>query len=382
MRVLVSGGGTAGHVYPALSVAERLSADGRDDVLFAGTPDGLEARLVPEAGVAFVGLPARGFDRSRPWTLITSSLEIAISTVRAYGLLGRVRPDAVIGFGGYVSIPLGIAARLRGVPLVLHEQNAVPGLANRVLSRWAKAVATTYASSQPLFRHPQRVTVTGNPVRPAVLGSDRESGRADLGLSDDRTALLIFGGSRGARHLNEAAQRVAPDVLAVPDVEVVHVAGRAEVESVRAGLAGVDADTARWHVYDYIDDMGSALAGADLVVARAGATSIAEITALGRPALLVPYPYATDDHQTKNARAMVDAGAAVLVADAELDTSLFRDTLLALLRDAPRRATMAAASKALGHPKAADDVAELVRRTARGSTRHGRSPEAPGPLEN
>ena len=358
-------------------MAERLSVAGPDEVLFVGTPEGLEARLVPEAGVAFVGLPASGFDRSRPWTLLTSALQIAISTLRAYRLLGRVRPDGVIGFGGYVSIPVGLAACLRRVPLVLHEQNAVPGLANRALSRWAGAVAATYDSSVPLFRHPDRVTVTGNPVRPAVLSAERTAGRDGLGLSVDSTVLVIFGGSRGARHLNEAAVRAAPDVLAAPNVEVVHVAGRAEAESVRAQVAQVAGDTGRWRVHDYIDDMGAALAAADLVVARAGATSIAEITVLGRPAVLVPYPYATDDHQTKNALAMVGAGAAILIADSELDGLRFRDTLLALLGDAERRATMAAASKALGHPNAADDVVELARRRAQDRSRRLRSPEVP-----
>jgi UDP-N-acetylglucosamine--N-acetylmuramyl-(pentapeptide) pyrophosphoryl-undecaprenol N-acetylglucosamine transferase len=376
VRFVLSGGGTAGHIYPALSVAERLSAGGRDEVLFVGTPQGLEARLVPEAGVAFTGLPASGFDRSRPWTLITSSVRIALSTVRAYRLLGRLSPDAIVGFGGYVSIPVGVAARMQRVPLVLHEQNAVPGLANRVLSRWADSVATTYASSVDRFRHPERVIVTGNPVRPAVLTSEVSRGREVMGLAQDSVVVLVFGGSRGARHLNEAVMRVAADVLGITGVEVVHVAGRAEVEGVRAEVESKALDQKRWHVYEYLEDMGSALAASDLIVARAGATSIAEITVLGRPAILVPYPYATDDHQTLNAAAMAAAGAAVVVADDELDGSRFDDALLSLLSDAERRANMAAASKALGRPGAAEDVADLTRRVARERSRRHRTSES------
>jgi len=351
-------------VYPALTVADRF-ADAPDEVLFVGTPNGLEARLVPEAGVAFRGLAAAGFDRARPWTLVTSTLRIAASTVRAWAWLGKTRPDVVIGFGGYVSIPVGLAAVVRGVPLVLHEQNSVPGLANEVLSRWARAVGVTYEESAAALAHPERVVLTGNPVRPAVLAASRERGRAALDLPDDATVLLVFGGSRGARHLNSAILGLRSRLLAIPGLQVVHVTGVAEVDAVRAALQTAGGDGGgRWKVIDYLDDMGSALMACDLVVARAGATSIAEITALGLPAVLVPYPYATDDHQTKNATAMVTHGAAQLVADSELDGERFGDIVAGLLSDAQRRASMAAASRALGRPDAADRVAELARQAA------------------
>lgn len=346
-------------------MAEQLAAE-RDEVLFVGTPQGLEARLVPEAGVAFHGLPAKGFDRARPWTLVTSSLIIAASTLKAWALLGRVRPAVVIGFGGYVSIPVGFAALLRGVPLVLHEQNSVPGLANRVLSRWAKAAGVTYSESASLLAHPERALVTGNPVRSAVMRAGRAAGRESLGLTPGATVLLVFGGSRGARHINSAVVAVAPRLMSLGDVEVVHIAGRSEVEAVRAALREGGVPEGRWHLLDYVDEMGPVLASADLVLARAGATSIAEITALGLPSVLVPYPFATDDHQTTNARACGDHGAAVLVADSDLDDERFGDTLVALLCDAPRRASMADASKELGRPDAASAVVGLMRAVVQG----------------
>ena len=348
-------------MYPALTVAGILAAE-RDEVLFVGTPDGLEARLVPEAGVAFRGLTARGFNRSRPWTLVTSSVRIATSTIRAWIWFGADRPDVVVGFGGYVSIPVGLAAVLRGVPLVLHEQNSVPGLANRVLSRWASGVGVTYEESRSRLAHPERVEMTGNPVRPAVSSADRSGGRATLGLPQDARVLVVFGGSRGARHLNSAIVALRDRLLGLDDLHVIHIAGKAEGETVRTALASAGGDgDGRWRVLDYLEDMGSALAAADLVVARAGATSIAEITVLGLPAVLVPYPYATDDHQTKNAATMVAHGAAELVADSELDGERFGDIVLAILEDAAVRDTMSDASRALGKPDAAQCVVTLAR---------------------
>lgn len=341
-------------------MAAGLSEGERDEVTFVGSPNGLEARLVPEAGVRFVGLPARGFDRSRPLSLVTSSLLLAVSTVRALWLLLRRRPDVVVGFGGYASIPVGVAAATLGVPLVLHEQNSVAGLANRQLSRWACAVATTYEASTAGLRHPERAVLTGNPVRPEIVSSTREEGRARLGLGPDELVLLVFGGSRGARHLNDATVALYPRLRTVPRLRVLHVAGRIEAASVVERLAALGGDT-RYRVLDYLDDMGSAIAAADLVVARAGATSIAEITALGRPAVLVPYPYATDDHQTKNAAAVEQAGGALIVPDADLDGPAYADAVLRLLMDGEARDRMAAASVALGRPSARDDLVTLVR---------------------
>jgi UDP-N-acetylglucosamine--N-acetylmuramyl-(pentapeptide) pyrophosphoryl-undecaprenol N-acetylglucosamine transferase len=337
-----------------------------DSVTFIGTPTGLEARLVPEAGVSFVPLLALGFDRARPWTLVTSTALIAISAVRAWFLMGRMKPDVVVGFGGYVSIPVGLAAVSRGIPLVLHEQNSVPGLANRFLSRWATHVAITYPGSGSHLAHTERAAVTGNPVRSEMFEVSRERGREALGLREAETMVLVFGGSRGARHINTAMVALCERIMSDNTVCVVHAAGRAEASSVLAALSERPGfDPKRWRVHEYLDDMASALAAADLVVARAGATSIAEITVVGLPAILVPYPFATDDHQTANASMMVEHGAAELVADDELDSERFGEALMGLIGDPARRATMSAASRALGRPDAAMGVADLVRRAAR-----------------
>lgn len=361
MRVLLSGGGTAGHIYPALTVADRLAA-AHDDVTFVGTPDGLEARLVPEAGVTFRGLPSMGFDRARFSTLLIAGLLTVLSTLRAWWWLGSSRPHVVMGFGGYVSLPVGIAAVLRGIPLVLHEQNSVPGLANRVLSRWASVVGVTYEESAVLLPRARRIELTGNPVRGEVLRSSSESGRKRLGIQDGDAVLLVFGGSRGARHINEAMIGLRDDLMAVDGLVVVHVAGPHEADAVRSGI-GNEAD-GRWQVHEYLGFMGDAIAAADLVVCRAGATTIAELTALGATSILVPYPFATDDHQTKNAATLVAHGAAVLVADSELDGDRLGSEILRLLSDPAARANMAAASRALARTDADHRLAELAHEAA------------------
>lgn len=360
MRVLLTGGGTAGHIYPALSVAAHLRAGGHD-VAFAGTPDGLEARLVPEAGIDFFGIPSRGFDRARPLTLVTSSAVMLLSLAKARSAIRSFEPDVVLGFGSYVSLPVGIVAALSRIPVVLHEQNSLPGLANRVLSRFAVFVGVTYEGSIKHLRHPERVVVTGNPVRPEIIDADRERGRAGFGVPANGVLLLVFGGSRGARHLNETLVELAPALMEVPDLYVVHSAGRLEYEEVTEAIAeALGGAVSRYRVVDYIERMGDALASADLVVARAGATSIAEITAVGRPAVLVPYPYATDDHQMLNARAVSQVGGADVVADADLGQSGFRETVLRLVHDSSRRERMAEAAATLARADATERVAALA----------------------
>ena len=351
-------------MYPALTVADHLAAGGHD-VGFVGTPDGLEARLASEAGVVFHGVPSRGFDRGAPLTLLTSALVTSGSLVKAQRLIRRTRPDVVIGFGGYVSLPLGLAAVRSRVPLVLHEQNSIPGLANRVLSRWARSVGVTYEASVAHLARPERAVLTGNPVRRAVLEASRDRGRAFLGLDPQATVVLVFGGSRGAQHLNSAVAGMAPRLMAVPGLQVVHVAGRIEAADVADRVQAAVGETDRYRVVDYIDAMGDALAAADLVVSRAGATSIAEMTAIGRAAVLVPYPYAIDDHQTGNARTVAEAGGAALVADADLDTDEFSDVVMRLVVDAETRDAMARASARRARRDATERVAALAVDAAR-----------------
>lgn len=361
MRIVLSGGGTAGHINPALALAEVLQSRGCE-VLFAGTPAGVEARLVPAAGIPFVPFEAQGFNRSHPLTLPKAVLKIAKSTRAAREWFDEIKPDCVVGFGGYVCIPVARAAEQRGIPVVVHEQNSVMGMANKYLARRAAAVCLTYEHAAAALGEPaaSRVVVTGNPVRASVFSATREQGRAAFGVPADARMLLVTGGSLGARHLNQALAALKGTLLSYPDLHIVHVAGPKELERVQEALALSPAEAARWQVLGYTDRMGEAMAAADVVVSRAGATSLAEISARALPALLVPFPFATEDHQTMNARACVEAGAALMVPDAEVEGPQFAQALVRLIEDGDLRGRMAAAARAQKTRDAAALLADEV----------------------
>ncbi len=357
--IVLSGGGTAGHINPALALAEVLGQRGCG-VHFAGTPQGLESRLAVEAGLPYRAFRASGFDRSNPVSLVTGVCRIAKSTRQARAWFAELAPDAVVGFGGYVCIPVARAAEQLGIPVVLHEQNSVMGMANKFLSGKAAAVCLTYADTAGNAASAEQTHLTGNPVRASVLAASRAEGRALRGIPEDATVLLVFGGSLGARHINQAIVRLKGELLARPDLHIVHITGPKELEQVQRDLALSDEQAERWHVVGYEDKMAQVLAAADCVVSRAGATSLAEISARGIPAVLVPFPYAAEDHQTKNAEGYVAAGAAELVSDDMLDSPAFERAVLALVDDEARRARMRQAAASFGSADAACVLADIV----------------------
>ena len=388
--MILSGGGTAGHIYPALALASELRTRGHE-VLFVGTPSSMEERLAEDAGLPFEALDVRpleqnyriwrGPQRARYTTLITSPLSWWRARIPARAILRTFRPDVVVGFGGYVCVPMVRAAQQAGVATVLHEQNAVLGKANRQLARRATMLALTYettVSEAHAVVGVDKVTVTGNPVRPEVEKADRAQARAMLGLRESNTMVLVFGGSGGARRLSEAFVRIYPQVeaataagaTAVAEVAVFHATGTRDYAHIADLLAAqhcppdTRADTlgrpARYTIEPYFDDMPVKLAAADLVVSRAGSTSVAEFMARALPAVLVPFPHATADHQTKNAQALVDAGAAVLVRDDELDSRWFGEVVAELAHDPDRRAEMSRAYATLSTANAREALADLV----------------------
>ncbi len=367
LRVAIAAGGTAGHINPALALAEELAARGHQ-VEFFGQPKKLESTLVPQAGFPFNPIDVTGFDRSRPWTLVSALWRMRAAQKTIGRHFGSERPDVAVGFGAYIELPLINWCHAQGIPCVIHEQNSVPGLANKTSAAKVKTVCVSLPVAIDAFRGKvgpdTQIVVTGNPVRQSVIRADRAQGRRDLGIPEDATMLLVFGGSLGARHLNQGVAALKSKLLSRRDLYVIHSTGKGEYDSVVQELALTQEESARWRVMPYIDRMGEALAAADLVLSRAGASSVAEIAALAVPSMLVPYPFATADHQTTNARYLVDAGAAVLLPDEKIDTPEFEDDLLGLVDDPARRQAMRDAARGLAQDKAALALADQVESAA------------------
>ncbi len=370
LSVAIAAGGTAGHINPALALAEELRSRGHD-VAFFGQSRRLEGTLVPQAGFGLTSLDVTGFDRTRPWTLISALVRMR----RAERTLGRHfaevgRPDVSVGFGAYIELPLMRWCARNDIPVVLHEQNSVPGLANKTSAAKATKVCVSLPVAIDAFKDrvgaSTQIVVTGNPVRRSVIDASREAGRKAFGIEDGQTMLLVFGGSLGARHLNEGVVALKDELLARPDLRIVHSTGKELVDEVTSSLLLDEEQAKRWQVRPYIDNMGEALAAADLVLSRAGASSIAEIAALAVPSMLVPYPLATADHQTTNARYLVDAGAAVMIADDDIDSPAFAQQLLGLVDDGARRDEMRARARGLAQDKAAVALADQVELAAQG----------------
>ncbi|MCA9670164.1 MAG: undecaprenyldiphospho-muramoylpentapeptide beta-N-acetylglucosaminyltransferase, partial [Myxococcales bacterium] len=341
LRLLIAGGGTGGHVMPALAVAEQLRDEAPESaVRFVGAEGGLEARLVPQHGFQ-IDLLRVGKLKGAAWLARARTLAgLAPAVARAAGIVRRFAPDVIVGVGGYASAPVALAARFTGRPMVLLEQNAIPGFTNRVLSRLAERVVVSFAETGRYFPRPERTVYLGNPVRPALLAALRaRAAAADAAAATrrDSTTLLVVGGSQGARRINELVCEIAPELLAKrPRLRLVHQCGETDAPWVRERHAAHGA-AERVRVHAFIDDMVAAYLGADVLLGRAGATTIAEISVAGLPALLVPYPYAADDHQSANARALVDAGAAQMVRQDALDGARLLEALAALIDDDARR---------------------------------------------
>jgi UDP-N-acetylglucosamine--N-acetylmuramyl-(pentapeptide) pyrophosphoryl-undecaprenol N-acetylglucosamine transferase len=356
-RVVIAAGGTAGHVVPALAVADALRALGA--VLRFVGGERAEAQLVPAAGYPLHKLAVTGLSRSNPLAALRALGRAGRAFLRVRALLGELRPDAVMGGGGYVSGPVGLAAVTRRIPLVLTEADSHLGLANRALAPFARRVCLAFplpAGARRGAGPGARYRLTGRPIPPPQM--DRAGARTRLGIGEHETCVLIFGGSLGARSINLAAV----EAFAGAAFHVLHVCGRRDYPelSERARPDGYD-------LREYLDlaDFADALAAADLVVARAGG-SLFEIAAHGRPAILVPYPHATADHQSANARWMTEAGAAVTIPDGELSAARLARETAALLADPQRLGAMAAASARLGRPDAAREVAGELLQAARG----------------
>jgi UDP-N-acetylglucosamine--N-acetylmuramyl-(pentapeptide) pyrophosphoryl-undecaprenol N-acetylglucosamine transferase len=362
LTVVIAGGGTGGHLFPGIAIAKEIQKRRPDArISFAGTSRGIEARVVPREGFALDLIRSAGLKGKSIVARARGAALLPLSVVDAWRVISTRRPRLVVGVGGYSSGPVVLVAALRGVPTMLLEQNAVPGLTNRLLAPFVRAAAVTFESTTAFFG--AKAFISGNPVRPEFLTAEKPA--AESGDDVPTSArVLVFGGSQGAHAINMAMVEAAEELaaLATP-LRVTHQTGERDLETVRAAYrrASLTAEVAA-----FFDDMGWRLRDADLVVCRAGATTVAEITAAGKPAILVPLPTATDDHQRKNAEALAAAGAADVLIQSEMSGHVLAQRILALAADRAKRLRLAAVARTMAHPDAAevivDRALELIQR--------------------
>jgi UDP-N-acetylglucosamine--N-acetylmuramyl-(pentapeptide) pyrophosphoryl-undecaprenol N-acetylglucosamine transferase len=353
MRVVFAGGGTGGHLYPALAVADELSSrDPRFEALFVGTSRGIEARAVPEAGYGLELIPSRGArGKGLPGKAVTAAM-LTAGTVRAMGIIRRFKPDLVFGSGGYASVAAVSAAWLLGRTVVLQEQNSVPGLANRVLAPAASRIYLGFEQARGHFKKGAPVMVTGNPLRRDIGDRRGPDARSAFGLPAGGTVLLVFGGSQGAMRLSRAA---ADYILRRKGLRAIVQTGEAGYDEISGRLSGA-AD--RVHVSPFIGDIGGAYEAADIALARAGALSVSELAETGLPSVLVPYPHCADDHQTRNASVLVETGGAVMIEDSRLDADSLASILDPIIEDEEAIGRMRDSLAPLRGRRAAETIAD------------------------
>ncbi|MCX2454794.1 undecaprenyldiphospho-muramoylpentapeptide beta-N-acetylglucosaminyltransferase [Lacticaseibacillus nasuensis] len=355
MRVVVSGGGTGGHIYPALALIEQLKTRGLlDDVLYVGTHRGLESRIVPKAGIPFATIELQGFKRSLSLSNVKTVTMFLGSIGKAKRLLRDFRPDVVVGTGGYVSAATVFAATRLHIPTVIHEQNSVAGVTNKFLARFVDKIAYAFPEVADTFPA-KKLVQTGNPRAQQVAHLRPNNRLADFGLTPSERTLLIFGGSRGAPKINEAAIAALP-TFAASHFQTLFVTGRVHYDAV-IKAAGAVPDNVK--IVPYVDDMPAILPDLTLVIGRSGATSLAELTALGVPAVLIPSPNVTGNHQFINAQSLAKAGAAMVVPEDEIGAD-FGERVASLMQDDERLVRMTRAAKQLGVPDAADRLIAVM----------------------
>jgi UDP-N-acetylglucosamine--N-acetylmuramyl-(pentapeptide) pyrophosphoryl-undecaprenol N-acetylglucosamine transferase len=351
MRVMIAGGGTGGHVIPALAIAGALKSAYAAEVCFIGTAKGMETRLVPQAGYPLELIDVGQLNRVSLATQLKTMVALPRGIFHCLDLLRRWQPQVVVGVGGYASGPAMLAALLRRLPTLAFEPNAVPGLANRLIGKRISAAAVNFAPTLSYFRNAE---LTGIPVRAEFFALAPRP-------PESAPRLLVMGGSQGARALNQRMPEVAKALLdAVPGLTILHQAGPRHAETTEAAYTASGASADRWRVQAFLEDMPKQFAASDLILARSGASTVAELAAGGKPSLLVPFPQAADDHQRKNAEVLVEGGAAVMLLEEDMTGTTLLDKLTGLLGNPERLREMAASARTFAHPQAAARIAEMV----------------------
>lgn len=364
MRIIMSGGGTGGHIYPAITIVRAIQKYIPScEVLFIGTQQGLEADIIPQEGFEIRMIDVRGFERRLSLKNIQTIFKTIGSVWKSREIIRNFKPDIVIGTGGYVCGPVLLAASMMNIPTMIQEQNVIPGVTNKILSRFVDKIAVGYEEALTYFPYQEKGFVSGNPIRPEILSATREEGIIALGLDPAKRTILISGGSRGARSINQAMIEVYQQFAGREDIQLLHVTGQSEYNGIVGKLQECCIDTIKAGniiITPYLYNMPLALAAADLAIFRAGAVGLAELTARGIPAILVPYPYAAENHQEFNARVMEQKGAAVVIRDAELTGNRLTNVISDLINSPKKLNEMAAASKKIGCPEAAETIAKIA----------------------
>ncbi len=358
MRVVIAGGGTGGHVFPGIAIAKELKKTAADaEITFIGTSEGIELTIVPKEGFDIRFIRSEGLVGKGIFRMIKSIGKVPLSIKDARAILREIKPDVVLGVGGYCSGPVLFSAHLMGIPTIIHEQNTVPGLTNKLLGRFVNIIAVTYLESMDFFSR-DKTFLTGNPIRGEILQGDRERGCNTFHLNKELFTIFVFGGSSGAHNINRAATEALVYLNLFKDkIQFLHQTGEKDLNSVREfyqarGFKGT--------IIPFIYDMPDAYAVADLVISRAGATTLAELTACGKAVILVPYPYAAGNHQEVNARKLWDIGAAQMILDRELSGKTLSELIKYLFQEPDAIGEMERISKSLGKPDATKKLLELV----------------------
>lgn len=364
MRVIITGGGTGGHIYPGLAIARSIEAKyPESEILFVGNNGGLEAEIIPREGYKLATIHSQGLPRKVSLEVLKSIFLTGIGVWEARKVINSFQPEIVIGTGGYVSGPVMLVAALQGKKTIIHEQNAYPGLTNRLLARLVDKVALSNQAAKNYFNSTDKLVWTGNPIRPEIIKAERKKSCQELGLDFNRKIILAFGGSRGAKSINQAMEEVYNLAQKNSKIQVLHITGKndfARVKEVAVKLGISELEKGNVIIKPYLYNMAAGLAAADLVISRAGATGLAEITAKGVPAILIPYPYAAENHQEYNARSLEKKGAAEVILDKELTGDKLVKKVKKIISSQNKLAKMAQASKELGKPEAAENILELV----------------------
>src|SRR5579875_1450871 len=358
MRIAVSGGGTGGHIYPALALIREIQKKHTNaEFLYIGTMNGLESKLVPRENIPFKAIHITGFKRKLSFENVKTIFRFLKGVSDSKKILKDFKPDVVIGTGGYVCGPVVYAAAKLKIPTIIHEQNSVPGLTNKFLSRYVSKIAICFAEAKEYFPA-NKVVFTGNPRASEVIGQDGIKGRLSAGLSTTKPSVLIFGGSRGARPINEAVIQALPE-FAGKSYQVLYITGDVHYENVKKEVELVG-NPENVLIKPFIHNMPEVLAGIDLVVSRAGATTLAEITSLGIPSILIPSPYVTNNHQEKNAKSLSDQGAAQVLLEKDLTGSKLTETIDRILLDEKNLKEMKLNAKKMGVPDSALKLYRLM----------------------